>query len=51
VGKHEFSSIKIKVKSDKQNPLMLKKKSTRRYIFALGATCEVFLLEVLYASN
>jgi hypothetical protein len=27
VGKHEFSSIKIKVKSDKQNPLMLKKKA------------------------
>ena len=26
VGKHEFSSIKIKVKSDKQNPLMLKNK-------------------------
>ena len=27
VGKHEFSSIKIKVKSDKQNPLMLKNKA------------------------
>ena len=26
VGKHEFSSIKVKVKSDKQNPLMLKNK-------------------------
>ena len=27
VGKHEFTSIKIKVKSDKQNPLMLKNKA------------------------
>ena len=27
VGKHEFSSIKIKVKSYKQNPLMLKNKA------------------------